>query len=206
MRVLLVDDHVLFSQSLKFLLAELEPNLDCISARTLTQALAESGPFDLVLLDYKLPDAHGYEGLERIQQIHDQAVVVVLSGVSNSEVIHELVHRGAAGFVSKASDIDTLLLALRTILNGGVYLSPDVYSLPASDNEETAFLLNHLTARQLDVLVLLHNGNSNRQIAEQLRLTENTVKTHLKELFRLLQVSNRTQAVLKASALGLPNK
>ena len=122
MRALLIDDHLMFSQSLRFLLEDLDPTLSCESAASIADAVARPGPFDLILLDYRLPDSDGTTGLTRVLQAHEEASVVMLSGEEDPALVLALVDAGAAGFVPKSADMDTLLTALRTMLAGGVYL------------------------------------------------------------------------------------
>lgn len=214
MRALLIDDHLMFSQSLRFLLEDLDPELTCESAGTIADAVARPGPFDFILLDYSLPDSQGTSGLTRVLQAHDEATVVMLSGDVRAGLVHELVEAGAAGFVPKSSDMDTLLLALRTMLAGGVYLPP--YALNATPGQAAApFVPSRrasdmppeapppLSPRQLECLLKLVQGKPNKAIARELDLGESTVKTHLAAAFKALGVNNRAEAVFKAAALGL---
>jgi DNA-binding NarL/FixJ family response regulator len=214
MRALLIDDHLMFSQSLRFLLEDLDPGLTCESASTIADAVARPGPFDFILLDYSLPDSQGTSGLKRVLHAHDEATVVMLSGDVRAGLVHELVEAGAAGFVPKSSDMDTLLLALRTMLAGGVYLPP--YALNGANGQTTAPLVPSrratdkpaemappLSPRQLECLLKLVQGKPNKAIARELDLGDSTVKTHLASAFKALGVNNRAEAVFKAAALGL---
>ena len=120
MRTLIVDDHALFCQTMQFMLEKLNPDMDCEIATTLNGALNQKGPFDLILLDYRFPfESDLNSGVERMREAHKEATIVMLSGLTEPERVHELIRRGAAGFVSKESDVQTLLRALRTILAGG---------------------------------------------------------------------------------------
>ena len=159
--------------------------------------MLQRGPFDLILLDFSLPDNYGTTGLERVRTAHEGVPVVMLSGEIRSGVIRDLVSKGAAGFISKASETIELLTALRTILAGQVYLPPDVLLPGASLPPES------LTPRQKEVLMKLIQGKSNKLIASELDIGENTVKTHVAAAFKILEVSNRTEAVFRAAALGL---
>lgn len=200
MRILLVDDHLLFSRGLQFLLADLDAQAGCVMATSIAQAVSEPGPFDLVLLDYALPDSHGNKGLERVRAAHDGVPVVMLSGETRLQLVSDLVEMGAAGFISKASDTEVLLSALRTVLDGGIYLPRQLLGVPSPNANER---VHNLSPRQVQVVLKLMQGKSNRLIAQELELTENTVKTHLAAAFRTLDVSSRTEAVFKAAALGL---
>lgn len=200
MRILLIDDHVLFLRGLQFLLVDLDEKIVCVSVTSIAQALVQRGPFDLILLDFSLPDNHGTAGLERVRGAHEGVPVVMLSGEIRTGVIRDLVSRGAAGFISKSSDTMELLTALRTILAGGIYLPPHVL-LPAPPEIDAPATL--LTRRQNEVLIRLMQGKSNKLIATELDIGENTVKTHVAAAFKILDVSNRTEAVFRAATLGL---
>lgn len=226
MRALLIDDHRLFSQSLRFLLEDLDPTLSCQSAASIAEAVALPGPFDIILLDYALPDSDGLSGLQRVLRAHAEATVVMLSGDERAELVHDLIELGAAGFVPKSCDMHTLLRALRTMLAGGVYL-PDfalrrraahagrgtdgghfadtesAHPAEFSDSELEAEAALSLPPRQLECLIKLVQGKSNKAIARELQLGESTVKSHVSAAFRTLGVNNRTEAVFKAARLGL---
>lgn len=125
MRTLIVDDHALFCQTMQFMLEDLNPDMTCEIATTLKAALNQKGSFDLILLDYGFPcESDLNSGVERMREAHKEATIVMVSALREPERVHELIRRGAAGFVSKESDVQTLLQALRTILDGGVYV-PD---------------------------------------------------------------------------------
>lgn len=200
MRALLVDDHLLFSKGLCFLLDDLEPGVHCEVVNSIAGAEQVRGPFDLILLDYSLPDSQGCEGLRRVREAHPGAPVVMLSGETQPDLVRELVDQGAAGFISKTADTPTLLDALRTTLDGGVYL-PN--SLCPPRQVVVPSPLEQLTLRQTDVLRKLVQGKPNKLIARELDLQESTVKSHLQEAFRILGATNRTEAVFKAASLGL---
>lgn len=148
MRTLIADDHTLFSQSLQFLLEDLNPTMSCETANTLAGALARPGPFDLILLDYDFPrEPNPDTGLERMRQAHGEATIVMVSGVEDPEVVRQLIARGAAGFVPKNCDISTLLHALRTILAGGIYVPP----FALRHEQTTAFARLDALARPTDL-------------------------------------------------------
>lgn len=204
MRALLVDDHVMFTQSLRFLLDDLDPALECCTARSIAEAVTVTGPFDLVLLDYALPDSQGHLGLTRVLAAHEGATVVMLSGDTRPGLVRELVDLGAAGFVSKAADTETLLTALRILLQGGVYLPPEALATPAAAVPPAAAdALQALSPRQRDCLMKLIQGKTNKVIARELDLADSTVKTHISAAFKAMGVSNRAEAVFRAASLGL---
>jgi DNA-binding NarL/FixJ family response regulator len=199
LRILIVDDHRLFSQGLQFLLSDLNPEANCVCVTSVQAALAcTATAFDLILLDLRLPDSHHGDGLEKIRLAYEGTPVVILSGETQLDLIRDLIERGAAGFIPKSADTEVLMQALHTILAGGVYLPPESIT-PQATNPA----LEPLTDRQVEVLLKLMQGKSNRAIASDLNISENTVKTHLAIAFRHLGVSSRTEAVFKAAALGL---
>lgn len=201
MRALLVDDHVLFAQGLKYLLEDLDPALQCDCVSSIASAVARPGPYDFVLLDYGLPDSQGSNGLLRVLQAHEGSTVVMLSGENRPELIGELVELGACGYVSKASDTPTLVKALGIMLAGGVYLPPMVGRTMASP--ALAEAVASLSPRQMDCLLKLVQGKPNKAIARELDIAESTIKTHLAAAFKALGVNNRAEATFKAAELGL---
>lgn len=202
MRVLLVDDHVMFSESLRMLLQDLQPGVTCVTANSIAGAVVTPGPFDLVLLDYSLPDSQGGDGLARVLAAHEDATVAMLSGETGPALVQELVALGAAGFISKSSDTQTLLDALEVMLAGGVYLPPAALVGPAV-NSEVAQAVAKLSPRQMECLLKLVQGKPNKTIAREMNVAESTVKTHLAVAFKSLEVRSRSEAVYLAAKLGL---
>ena len=220
MRLLLVEDHQLFSGGLRFLLAEIDATITYTTASTLALALQAQGPFDLILLDLHLPDTSGFNGLHTIREVFDNTPVVMLSGEENTEVIRMAIAEGAMGFVPKSATPQVLIAAMRLILAGGTYLPPHAFAAwPTTQAKSATLSLNvfeampmsrsdvadvaRLTDRQLEVLMKAVQGKPNKVIARETCLAEGTVKAHLSAAFRLINVSNRTEAVFRAAQLGL---
>jgi DNA-binding NarL/FixJ family response regulator len=223
MRLLLIDDHPLFTQSLQFLLSELDEAIHCTLADSIADALQAAGPFDLILLDLKLPGATGFAGLHTVRKVFEDTPVVLLSGEENSSIIRGAIAEGAMGFVPKSSSPQVLMAAMQLILAGGAYLPPHVLAaLPRSsvqpaDAEQKSFSSsfaslqpqeprNHvsgLSQRQLEALLKAVQGKPNKVIAREMNLAEGTIKSHLSAAFRQLGVANRTEAVFRAAQLGL---
>ena len=207
MRILLVDDHQLFVQGLKFLLTELDERLECITAPSLEQAVLQPGPFDLILLDLRMPGTEGGAGLVQMRQAFEDVPVVIVSGEEHPQVIHQLINDGAAGFIPKSSSPTLLVAALRLVLHGGIYLPRQAFARfaeePLATEAPNSVESLGLTIRQTEVLLKVVQGKTNKVIARELDLSEATVKQHVATAFRALKVNNRIEALYKAARLGL---
>lgn len=219
MHLLLIDDQNLFVEGLQHLLIGIDPAITCANAGSIAQALQTKGPFDLILLDLNLPDAVGLNGLRAIREAFDSVPVTLLSGEENTDVIRMAIAEGAMGFVPKSASSRVLLAAMRLILAGGTYLPPHAFiswsattgneasqsavTDPAKAGRLRAQEVARLTDRQLEILMKAVQGKPNKVIARETDLAEGTVKAHLSAAFRLISVSNRTEAVFKAAQLGL---
>ena len=205
MKTLLIDDHALFREGLALLMSSAFPEHVCHQAGSLAQALdllAAQPDIRLVLFDLGLPDNTGIAGLQRLREAAPQASVVVLSADDTPETVLAAIDNGAAGFIPKTSRPNAMREALERVLAGGVYLPPDMLG-PRPDAAHADGTALGMSPRQLDVLRLLIDGKSNKLICRELDLAESTVKTHLAAIFRKLEVSSRTQAVVAAARLGL---
>lgn len=198
---LVVDDHPLFCKALCMTLRAMLRFEDVRTAATLSDAVDTLGDWkpDIVLLDLNLPDVEGFEGLVQIVQAVPQVPVLVVSSMSEAKFITLALQAGAAGFVPKHSEPDLIKEALDRIADGGNWVPPD-YAPPATQAEGDEILarLSELTAQQARILRLVSEGKSNKQIAHEVSVVENTVKTHMTAIMRKLGVTNRTQAVLAA--------
>ena len=213
MRILLVDDHDLFREGLKFLLPVLDDSLEFVEASDFDSALDVCGDLqiDLILLDYHIPGVVGMNGLIHFRSRFESARLVVVSGEEDPKVIHSAIENGASGYIPKSSSREELETALKLVLSGGTYLPPSnidstaLFSggngseyLPASEE-----LNSQLSPRQYQVLMKAIQGKANKVIAKELSISDQTVKTHLSHSFRILGVKNRTEAVYIAAKLGM---
>jgi DNA-binding NarL/FixJ family response regulator len=205
MLVLLVDDHALFRSGMRLLLSDLDETVDFVEATSVEEVPPGARRPDLVLLDLNLRGVSGMSAFARIRTLLPESTIVALSGEEDPSLIREVIEDGASGFIPKASTPEVMIGALRLVLAGGVYLPPAVLDrragAPAPASAGTA--LDALTARQLDALMLAVRGKSNKQIARELDLSEGTVKQHLSAAFRVLGVSNRTEAVYATAEMRL---
>lgn len=204
MHILLVDDHQLFSAGLGFLIRELAPDAEVRVAGTVAKAIDNPMPFDLILLDLHLPDATGFEGLDRLRAAYEASPIVILSSEENPQRIRDCIHRGAMGFVPKSSSTSELFHAMKLILDGKTYLPPGSVA-PAEAGPalpDTTEKLQ-LSPRQREVLMKVVQGKPNKVIARELGISDQTVKSHVMAVLTILQVNNRTEAVYRAAAFGI---
>ena len=214
MKILIVDDHALVREGLRQVLKGLDEAVEVLDAPTCARAFAHAdahADLDLVLLDYHLPDMDGLTALGVLRQSHPELPVFVLSGSANPQTMKQVMARGAAGYMTKGSMSEELLVALRLVLNGDVYVPAAAFAeVPAAHLQESKAkgqapvdsLPPQFTPRQGEVLQHLLDGRSNRDISQRMGLSVDTVKDHLGGLMRTLGVQTRTQAVLAAARYG----
>ena len=203
----MVDDHVLVREGLCQVLQGLAPPeaTEVLQASNCAQAFEQARQhrdLDLVLLDYHLPDMDGLAALTVFGTQHPELPVVILSGSANPSIMQRVLSQGAAGFITKSGLSDELIRALRLVLSGEVYAPPE-FQPPFAKGGQTA---EHgppvLTPRQEEVLRLLLEGCSNREIGEKLTLSDETIKNHITSILRIFGVKTRMQAALEAGRWG----
>lgn len=207
-RFLIIDDHPLFREALHSAVELAYPEAETVDAASLEDAsgLLESDQnFDLALLDLNIPGVRGFEGLLHMRANFPRIPVVVVSGHDDSRIVREVMSCGAAGFIPKSVRKSDLANAIRTVMDGRVFL-PAKYENAEQDADGEARQslmqkLATLTPQQLRVLNMLRDGLLNKQIAYELQVGETTVKAHVSEILRKLNVVSRTQAVIEVSKL-----
>jgi len=212
MRILFADDHPLFREGVKPVLAKLGPDVEIIEAKDYPSAFdaaRDNRDIDLALMDLYMPGMAGLDGITRFRAAFPHIPIAVLSAADERDSIQRLLAKGALGYICKSSPSDVILSAIKLILAGGVYVPPSLLE-SGMEVENTPIVLEDgrqesLTPRQVDVLRELIKGLNNRQIAQNLKVTEGTVKIHLATIFRILNVSSRTEALLVAQKMGLGN-
>ncbi|PKU26254.1 response regulator [Telmatospirillum siberiense] len=214
MKILIADDHELFRDGLRHVLTQLDGTVSIVEACDYPQAitLAETeSDVGIVLLDLGMPGMPWSEGLQNLRKtLPSDVPIIVLSASDDRRHVLQAVNLGAAGFIPKTSSSRVMLSALKLVLSGGVYLPPALLD-QSSDNALSEPIGNagqennasFLTPRQREVLTLLGQGKSNKEIARVLQLAEGTVKLHVTAILKALNVNNRTRAVVAASQLGL---
>ena len=213
MRILIVDDHALVRRGMNYVVKEGFPDADVVEAESSAaalEALHTGGKVDLALVDVRMPDLDGLELLRAIKAEWEEMPVIMLSTYENAPYVKRALADGAAGYLLKDATPEDLSQAINVAMSGsGNVLSPRVIQNLFEDQEASNNASNgrrseySLTQREHDILALLAEGRSNREIAGRLYLSEKTVKAHLAAIFRKLGVTNRTQAAMMAVQMGV---
>jgi DNA-binding NarL/FixJ family response regulator len=203
-RVLLADDHTLVRAGLKSLLS-LMPGIEVVAeasdGREAVELAATHHP-DIVLMDINMPELNGLDAAERITREHEGVRVIILSMFGNEQYVEQALRSGASGYLLKDADARELELAIRAVLKGDTYLSP------AAARHATALAMrapasDPLTARQREILQLIAEGASTKDIAQKLELSVRTVETHRAQIMDRLQIRDIAGLVRYAIRIGL---
>jgi len=207
-RVLVVDDHQVVRRGLRTFL-EIQEDIEVVGeAADGAEGVARAEELrpDIVLMDVKMPGMDGIEALRQLRQLDNPARVLVVTSFTEQRTVVPALRAGAAGYVYKDVDPDALAGAIRSIHAGHVLLQPEVAgALLADDTGAGSGRGTTLTEREREVLELIADGRSNREIARALVLSEKTVKTHVSNILMKLDLADRTQAALWAVRHGLTN-
>lgn len=200
LRVLIVEDHPIMRFGIAAIL-NAQPDMTVVAQAENGAAAIESFRTmqpDLTLMDLRLPDGSGVDVIRTICSERPSARVVVLTTYEGDEDIHQALAAGARGYIIKGMSHELLLRALRRVEQGQRFLPP-----PISNALSARPAGSHLTQRELEVLKLMFEGRSNREIANELGIKEATVKTHVSVILSRLNVEDRTRAVVEALKRGL---
>lgn len=214
-KVLMVDDHALFRDGMRYVLQQLADEVEVIDSGNFVDGMkqAASNPdLDLALLDLHMPGSEGAKSILAFHTANPSIPLVVVSGSDQREDIEKVMEYGAMGFISKMSSSKMMLSALRMVLDGGVYLPPQLLQQAMAgleqggngvvDKRTARQNKSGLTTRQMQTLQLLAEGLSNKEISERMNLAEGTVKIHTAAVYQALRVSSRLEAVSAARRLG----
>lgn len=215
--LLVADDHPLFRDALQVVISSGLPHSQLLEADSLAAAMpliAQHDGLDLLLLDLSLPDAEGLDGLTRLREAYPWLPVAIVSAHQERQLVLDAISLGAVGYIPKSTPREALLNALTQILEGQLYLPPDVMRRPPTTpspqvNAPVAEPLSddrlaQLTGKQLSVLHCMTQGMSNKQIARELNIAETTVKTHVSAILRKLGATSRVHAIVLAGDANLP--
>ncbi|MCL6238390.1 MULTISPECIES: response regulator transcription factor [Acinetobacter] len=215
--VLVVEDEEIIQLRLRQILTELGyKREELIFTKNVKESIqaVETQPISLALVDLGLPDGSGIEIIEKIRSLESNTMILVVSAWSTQESLFAAIKAGATGYVLKERDDAEVLLSIRSILRGGAPIDPfiareilkQISEAEAPSPEQTVADeadLNLLTSREKEILCLVAQGLSNREIAEQLFVSRYTVESHIKHIYRKLAVTKRTKAVSTARSMGI---
>lgn len=207
--LLVADDHPLFRDALQTVISGGLAGSQLLEAESLSDAITlieAHTELDLLLLDLSLPDAEGLEGLTKLREAFPWLPVAIVSAHQERQLVLDAITLGAVGYIPKSTPRETLLAALMQILEGQLYLPPDVMRRPAPrassqptlSTSSTSERLARLTDKQLEVLACMTTGMSNKHIARELLIAETTVKTHVSAILRKLNATSRVHAIVIA--------
>ena len=205
-KIIIADDHPLFRDALKQAVQSGFGDIEIITCgafATLQRAIESHDDSDLILLDLQMPGAVGFSALRYLGLRCPNIPIAIVSAHEDASVVKKAIEHGASGFIAKSSPLTELVTAVQDILQGDVVLPEGIELSFTPDEPEPANFsqqIESLTPKQFRVLMMLIDGRINREIADELCVAEATVKAHLTEIFKKLNVSNRTQAATQASS------
>jgi DNA-binding NarL/FixJ family response regulator len=207
--VIIADDHQLFRAGIRMIL-DAQPDMECVGeAATGDEAVrlvAEVHP-EVVLMDLDMPDMGGEEATRRIVSCSPQTHVLVVTMFKADERVFEAMRAGARGYIVKEARFETLVRAIRTVGSGEAIFSPEIAAklvdyFTALPTSRPSQVFPELTRSEREILTLLKQGYKNAEIAEQLSLSQKTVRNYVSNIMSKLQVADRTQAILRARDAG----
>jgi DNA-binding NarL/FixJ family response regulator len=200
-KVLIADDHALMREGLKQLLT-LDQELDVIGLAVngddaIDQCIKLSP--DVLLMDINMPIKNGIQALKRIKELDISVKVIMLTIHDDAEYLLETMSLGASGYLLKDVDADSLLRAIKKVNEGGSYIQPSLANhLVKGYSNRKEIEKPPLTNREYEVITLIAEGLNNKDIAEKLFISEKTVKNHVSNIFKKIEVTDRTQAAIYA--------
>lgn len=226
MKILIADDHELFLKGLEFILNENFKNIELITAQSYTDIFSifeNNTDFDLIITDLAMPGANWLTAINKIHTTLPETPIIIISAVFDKEILQQTLDIGVAGYIPKTSSNSLIVSAINLVLAGGVYIPHELLyatkNTPISAEKQKEYIaplktlekitintsetpLKGLTDRQIDIVKCIAEGLSNKQIAYKLNLTEGTVKVHITVILKVLNVKNRTSAVIEAAKRG----
>lgn len=212
-KFLIVEDHPLFREALESAVCLASPGAIILQATSLTEAidvLSSNPQIDLVLLDLSMPGTTGLSGVLRIRKAFPKTPIVIVSGYEDLQIVQSVLALGVSGYIPKSTSRHELEDAIREVLRGTIYLPRNYRNAttarrPKVDHRELLKKLYELTPQQLRVLDMVRRGLQNKQIAYELEISETTVKVHVSDILRKLNVSSRTNAIVEISKIDFVN-
>lgn len=209
-RLLIADDHALFRDGMAALLAA-TADITCVGeAATGEETLAQAAHLqpDVILMDINMPGLNGIEATRRILRSHPNTGIVMVTMLEDDASVFAAMRAGARGYVLKGAHHEELLQSIRAVAQGQVLLGPAIAAritkfFARAQPMAAAEPFPDLTEREREILTLMARHQSNPEIAQQLGITDKTIRNHISNIFNKLQVVDRAQAILKAQQAGL---
>lgn len=214
-KIAVIDDHQLFLDGISLVIRQFQENCEVIGfaePMTLLAALDQGSDFDMIVCDLVMGNMNGLIFIDTLRS-QSSIPVLMLSGISTSPPVEQMKQLGAQGFIHKSADNEILSDAIGRILKGGEYFEDeslseypepfDQFGAIEPVDQSTDIVVSNLTDRQIEVLRLMSQGATNKEISAELDISENTVKSHLKIIFDGLKVNKRTACVRVAQAQGI---
>ena len=209
LRILIVDDQTLFLDGLRTLFALKYPSIEIVDAVVSGEdalRIARSRHIDVVLLDMKMPDMDGVETARRLLNLYPRMKIIMLTTFDERNMINDALKAGVAGYILKDVPLDELVNIIQSVHKGNIIVSPPVARKLVSgniddndlDSDSRINLITRLTKTQRTILFHMSLGKTNSAIAEEIHLSEKTIRNYITAMYDVLGVSNRTQAVLWA--------
>lgn len=190
--ILIVDDHQMFADGIRFLIertTDYEVVMMLTNGRDVISFLEQHSSIDVLLLDIDLPDTSGFDLAKRIRQTYSTIKILALSMLNDAQSIGRMMEAGANGYCIKSAGSDELFAAIRAVNEGQLYLPPEYVPSPANT------LVTGLSGRETEIIQLIAEGFSTKQIAEKLFLSARTIETHRKNIYRKLGVHTNVELV-----------
>lgn len=210
MRLLLIDDHKMFIDGLVMNLKTL-PNVSLVTvkncAKSALEHLEDGHIYHLIMLDLSMPDIDGFQFMDTLVDRDFHFPVAILSGSEDPKDFVRLRQYGISGYISKSSSMEQLHQSLEAMTRGETVI-PEEFAVYFNanyelDSTEKQAKLYNLPRRKMEILSCISNGLTNRDIAEKLFVAKSTIDSHVKEIYKRLEVSNRVECINKSKLLGL---
>lgn len=210
-RIGIIDDHQLFLDGISLLVANIEPNIAVVthgSSKSMIDALNVGETYDLIICDLIMRELNGLAFLGALKTLKSTPPVIIMSGISSDPPIQQVRAMGAKAFIHKSADPEMLKHVIQTVRDGGTWFpgcltEVDTQTAALASEPADSDVWATLTKRHKEILALLVDGASNRDMADILCISENTVKSHLKQMFTNFGVTKRAVLVQRARLLGL---
>ena len=223
MKILIADDHELFLNGLSFILKENINSPEIITANDYTEIFSiidNNKNIDLVITDLAMPGSDWLSAISKIHKALPDTPIIIISAVFDKEILQQTLDIGVSGYIPKTSSNNLIVSAINLVLAGGIYIPHDMLynsnTQSTSTNKHLDTLKNlekfntkdlpsekkKLTERQIEIIKCIAEGLSNKQIAYKLNLTEGTIKVHITIILKILNVKNRTSALIEETKLG----